>query len=309
MTATMQAAAIDSFGPPEALRIRKMNRPTAPADGVLVRVVAAGVQVTDAAVRAGWTPPGAQIEFPQILGNEFSGVVEEAGPDVHGFTRGDEVAGFGLLHCYAEYVVVPPSQLVTKPADVPWRVAGALSASGQTAHTAFEDLAVGDGDVVLVCGAAGGVGTIFTQLATRAGATVIGTASESNHDYLRALGAIPIAYGDGQADRIRAVSPQVDVAFDAAGHENLRTAVEFVIDRNRIATIVDMALATELGCRIVRSRRTSSRLAVLMGRVDRGELQVHIRHSYRLDDAARAHRDVESGHGRGKIVLDIGQTP
>lgn len=309
MNVTMQAAAIDSFGPPEALRARKMNRPTVPANGVLVRVIAAGVQLTDAAVRAGWTPPGAQIEFPQILGNEFSGIVEEAGTDVRGFTRGDQVAGFNTLNCYAEYVVVPPSQLVTKPADVPWRVAGALSASGQTAHTAFVDLAIGDGDVVLVCGAAGGVGTIFTQLAARAGATVIGTASPPNHDYLRSLGAIPIAYGDGQADRIRAMSPQIDVAFDAAGHENLRTAVELVADRNRIATIVDMVLATELGCRIVRSRRTSSRLANLMGRVDRGELRVHIRHSYGLADAVRAHRDVESGHGRGKIVLDIGRTP
>ncbi len=302
----MRAVAIDAFGPPEALGVRMLARPDVPPDGVLVRVIAAGVQLTDAAIRSGWTPPGAQIRFPQVLGNEFSGVVEHVGASVTEFRAGDEVAGFNLLECYAEYVVAPQSQLAAKGPSVPWRVAGALSASGQTAHTAFEDLVPGAGDVVLVHGAAGGVGTVFTQLAVAAGATVIGTASEANHDYLRGLGAIPIAYGEGQADRIRDVGALVDVAFDAAGHGNLRTAVDLVDDRDRVATIVDMQLAQELDCRVVRSRRSAARLADLMGRVERGELLIHIRDSYRLEDAADAHRDVESGHGRGKIVLDVG---
>ncbi|WP_235020039.1 NADP-dependent oxidoreductase [Ruania rhizosphaerae] len=309
MSATMRAAAIDAVGPPDELRVRELERPAVPDDGILVRVVAAGVQVTDAAIRAGWTPPGAVIRFPQILGNEFSGVIEQTGAEVDGFVHGDEVAGFNTLGCYAEYVAVPASQVVAKPTSVPWQAAGALSASGQTAHTAFEDLAVQGDDVVLVHGAAGGVGSAFTQLAVHAGATVIGTASESNHDYLRALGAIPLEYGPGQAARIRAVSPRVDVAFDAAGHENLRTAVELVADRDRIATIVDMPLAQDLGCRIVRSRRSASRLADLMDRLANGHLGVHIRRSYRLEEVPDAHRDVETGHGRGKIVLDIGEAP
>ncbi|MDN5725770.1 MAG: NADP-dependent oxidoreductase [Propionibacteriales bacterium] len=303
----MRAAAIDSFGGPEVLGVREFARPAVSAGDVLVRVVAAGVQLTDAAIRAGWTPPGATITFPQILGNEFSGIIEDVGEGVDTFRTGEAVAGFNLLGCYAEYVSVPRDQLVVKPANVPWLVAGALSASGQTAHTAYEDLAVSDGDVVLVCGAAGGVGTIFTQLAVRSGATVIGTASAANHDHLRSMGAIPVTYGEGQAERICAVAPRVDVVFDAAGHENLRTAVELASDRDRIATIVDMALAVELGCRIVRSRRSHDRLAELMGLVERGALRVHVRRTYRLNEAADAHRDVESGHGRGKIVLDIGR--
>lgn len=303
----MRAAAIDDFGPAEALRVRNMERPTAPPGGVLVRVMAAGVQPTDAAIRSGWIPPGVEIRFPQILGNEFSGVVVEVGEGVRRFQVGDEVAGFNTLNCYAEYVAVPESQLAAKPADVPWLVTGALSASGQTAHTAFEELAIRPGERVLVFGAAGGVGTVFTQLAVRAGATVIGTASEANHDYLRSIGAIPVTYGEGQADRIREVSPRIDVAFDAAGHGNLRTTVELVADRTRVATIVDMELARELGCRVVRSRRNADRLADLLNRVERGELHIHIRRTYRLDEAADAHRDVESGHGRGKVVLDIGR--
>lgn len=307
MTTLMRAAAIKEFGAPDVLQVHQMSRPVVKPGHVLVRVVTAGVQLTDAAVRSGWTPPGAQIEFPQILGNEFAGVIEEVGADAGSFEAGDEVAGFNLLGCYAEYVSVPSSQIVAKPADVPWQVAGSLSASGQTAHTAFEVLGVGAGDVVLVCGAAGGVGTIFTQLAARSGATVIGTASEANHEYVRSLGATPVTYGAGQVDRIRTVREQIDVVFDAAGHENLRAAVELVEDRDRIATIVDMALATELGCRIVRSRRDGARLAGLMNRVDAGELIVHVRNTYRLDQVADAHREVETGHGRGKVVLQIGQ--
>lgn len=307
MSASMRAAAIDEFGPPEVLVVRGMGRPAVAAGDVLVRVIAAGVQLTDAAIRSGWTPPGAQIEFPQVLGNEFAGIVEEVGADVDGFEVGDEVAGFNTLGCYAEYVAVPESHVVAKPPGVPWEVAGTLSASGQTAHTAFEDLKIAAGDVVLVCGAAGGVGTIFTQLAVRAGATVIGTASASNHDYVRSLGATAVSYGAGQADRIRAESRHLDVVFDAAGHENLRAVVDLANNLDRVATIVDMALAAELGCRIVRSRRTSARLAGLMGRVDTGELVVHVRRTYPLGEVADAHREVETGHGRGKVVLRIGE--
>ncbi len=305
MSKMMRAAAIDEFGPADVLRVRELPRPTISADEVLVQVMNAGVQVTDAAIRAGWAPPGATIEFPQILGNEFSGIIDQVGDEVRGFSPGDPVAGFNLLGCYAEYVAVPQAQIVAKPQAVSWQAAGALSASGQTAHTAFEDLAVGAGDVVLVHGAAGGVGTIFTQLAVRTGASVIGTASEANHGYLESLGATAVTYGPGQTDRIRDISPRVDVAFDAAGHENLRTAVELVADRGRIATIVDMPLAQELGCRIVRSRRSGRRLADLMGLLARGDLHVHVRDRYLLDQVADAHRDVESGHGRGKVVLDV----
>lgn len=309
MNTLMRAAAIDAFGPPEALRIRQLPRPRVSADGVLIRVIYAGVQLTDAAVRSGWSPPGATIRFPQVLGNEISGIVEEVGPAVRGFVPGEAVLGFNLLGCYAEYVAVPHTQIVRKPDEVPWAAAGALSASGQTAHTAMDDLSVTADDVVVVHGAAGGVGTMFTQLAVQAGATVIGTASDVNHDYLRSLGAIPVAYGPGQDERIRAAAARVDVAFDAAGHENLRTSIKSVADRNRVATIVDMQLADDLGCRVIRSRRSAGRLNDLVGWVADGRLRVHIRNVYTLDDVAEAHRDVESGHGRGKVVLAIGQEP
>ncbi|MEG9227609.1 NADP-dependent oxidoreductase [Aeromicrobium sp. Sec7.5] len=306
---TMRAAAIDAFGPADALTARDVEVPVPGPGEVLVRVLAAGVQITDAAIRGGWTPPGATIMFPQILGNEFAGVIENVGPDVTGWSLGDEAAGFRVLGCYAELVAVPATQIVRKPAGVPWEAAGVLSASGQTAHTAVDVLGISAGETVLVHGAAGGVGTVFVQLAVVRGAQVIGTASAENHEYVRGLGAVPVEYGPGQLERIRAVTTApVDVAFDAAGHDNLRSAVQVVADRDRIATIVDMALAQELGCRVIRSDRSAARLQDLMDRVDDGTLRIHVRRTYDLDEAAAAHRDVESGHGRGKIALTTGQT-
>ncbi|MBM6591535.1 NADP-dependent oxidoreductase [Brevibacterium sp. RIT803] len=303
----MKAAAFDEFGSAEVLRAQLLFRPRAGTGDVLVRIIRAGVQLTDAAIRAGWTPPGATITFPQVPGNEFSGIVEEVGSGVSGVRVGDEVLGYSMLGSYAEFVAVPEHQVTAKPPDLDWQQAGALSASGQTALTAFEDLEITSRDRVLVHGAAGGVGTIFTQLAVLAGAEVVGTASVGNHDYLRSLGAEPIAYGPGQLERIRELPGGYDVAFDAAGHENLLTAVQIVTDRRRIATIVDMPLADELGCRVVRSRRSADRLAGLARLVSDNRLRVHIRRSFDLDEASEAHRDVETGHGRGKVVLRIAE--
>lgn len=306
MNDTMHAAAIDETGPPEVLRVREVPMPVLAPDGVMVRVVNAGVQPADAAIRSGWTPPGATLTLPQVLGNEFSGVVVDTGSQVDDLETGQAVLGFNVMGCQAQYVAVPRSQIARAPDGIAWEQAGALSASGQTALTAFEELGVAAGEVILVHGAAGGVGTMFTQLAVRAGATVVGTASAANQEHLRTLGATAVTYGPGQADRIRKVAPRIDAALDAAGHQNLRTAVELVADRSRVVTIVDMQLANELGCRIVRSRRTADRLEALARRVAAGELMVHIRATYPLAEVARAHRDVETGHGRGKVVLAIG---
>lgn len=305
----MRAAAIENFGPPEELHVHRLHRPVPKSDEVVVQVISAGVQPTDAAIRTGWTPPGVTIRFPQVLGNEFSGLVAEVGSEVTDIEVGDAVLGFNILGCYAEYVAVDRTHVVPKPDGVDWHAAGALSASGQTAHVAFEELSIAADETVLVHGAAGGVGTVFTQLAVNTGATVIGTASKPNHEYLRSLGAIPVTYGEGQAERIRTLVHRVDAVLDAAGHENLRTSVQFAKDRSRVATIVDMQLAAELGCRTLRSRRSQHRLAELVRQVADGELAVHLRAVYSLDEAADAHRDVESGHGRGKIALAVVTEP
>ncbi|MGI5467428.1 alcohol dehydrogenase catalytic domain-containing protein [Streptomyces sp. CA-132043] len=160
----MKAAAIRSFGGPEVVELLDVATPAAGPGEVRVRMRAAGVQPADCAVRGGWAPPGQELSFPQKIGNEFAGVVDQVGEGAAGFPVGSEVLGWALLAAHAEYVVVPTDQIVPKPAAMPWPVAGVLSASGQTAHTALERLKVGAGDTLLVHAAAGGVGTVAVQL-------------------------------------------------------------------------------------------------------------------------------------------------
>lgn len=300
----MRAAAIDEFGPAERLTVHKLPTPVAGPGEVLVRVEAAGVQPTDVAIRDGWTPPGATIEFPQILGNEFAGTIVQVGAGVTEFETGHQVAGFRVLGCYAEYVNAPASQMTLKPEKVDWLTAGALSASGQTAHTALERLGARSGETILIHGAAGGVGSMAVQLARHRGLRVIGTGSAQNQEYLRALGAIPVIYGEGEIDRLREAAPDgIDLAFDTAGHGSLRTAAEIVADRGRIGSIVEPALAAELGAQWITSDRSARRLRELLDLCARGELRVTVRAEYPLEDAASAHREVAVGHGRGKVVL------
>lgn len=303
----MKAVAISSFGSPDVLQVMEFNNPQAGANQVRVRVKAAGIQPFDLAVRSsGWAPPGLEVKCPQILGNEFAGIVDQVGEGVTDFSVGDEVLGWALLACYAEYVVVCVDQIVRKPKSMPWEEAGAITASGQTAHTALKELGVSNGDTVLIHGAAGGVGTVGVQLARAWGATVIGTASEGNHDYLRSLGAIPVTYGDGLVDRVRSLAPEgVDVAFDAAGDDALRASVELVPYKERIGTIASLELGENLGVRVIRSQRSVSRLTELIDFYTQGKLHIHIRKAFPLHQAPDAHREIESGHGRGKVVLTV----
>ncbi|OOC62820.1 NADP-dependent oxidoreductase [Paenibacillus ihbetae] len=304
----MKAAAFSSIGPPEVLRIMDFEDPQAGPGQVRVKVRSAGVQPADCAVRGtGWTPPSVTLKRPQIVGNEFAGTIDQVGEGVAGFSPGDAVLGWSLLACYAEYVVVSADQIVRKPESMSWEEAGVLSASGQTAHTALEQLRVGAGDTVLIHAAAGGVGTFAVQIALALGAKeVIGTASERNHDYLRSLGAVPVLYGPGLVDRVREIAHEgVDAALDAAGEEALRASVELVNDRSRIGTIASFEAVSELGVLAIRSQRSQSRLNALVRLYEQGMLRIHVSHVFPLSEAAKAHRLVETGHARGKTVLFI----
>jgi NADPH:quinone reductase-like Zn-dependent oxidoreductase len=181
------------------------------------------------------------------------------------------------------------------------RVAGA-----QTAHIALQALGIGGGDTLLVHGAAGAVGTVAVQLAVAWGATVIGTGREDNHEYLRSLGAIPVAYGDGLVDRLRALAPGgVTAALDGAGGDALAASLVLVPRRDRIVTLVEHGRAADLGVRVTRNLRSAARLAELVDLHTKGLLRIHVRRTFPLARAADAHREKETGHGRGKIVLMI----
>lgn len=303
----MRAAAFNRYGGPEVMRVLTFPDPQAGPGQVRVRVKTAGVQHYDCSVRGGWTPHGVTVQLPQIPGNEFAGIVDQVGDGVTGFTVGTEVLGFATLNCYAEYVVVGSDQIVKKPADMSWEVAGGLTGNGQGAYIALQAIGIEQGDTILIHGAAGSLGAYAVQLAKLWGAkTVIGTASESNHEYIRSLGAIPVTYGDGLVDRVRALAPDgVDAAFDTAGAEGVRASVQLVEDRRRICTFVAYDLIDELGIPAVRGVRSAARLADLAELHASGKLRTTIRQTFPLEQAEAAHRLIETRHGRGKIVLTL----
>lgn len=301
---TMRAVAFEAYGPAEVLRPVELPVPEPGPGEVRVRVRAAGVMPFDIGLREGVIrPPGAV--FPIVPGNEFAGTVGAVGSGVTGFGPGDLVLGFSLLGSYAEYVVVPQENLVTKPDEMEWAVAGGFSGNAQGAHMALSAMRVDPGDTVLINAAAGGLGTLAVQLARAWGATtVIGTASEPNHEHLRSLGAIPVTYGEGLEERVRAIAPDgVDAALDGAGAEALRASAAVTRDPARVITMVDAEEARRLGLPELTGTRTASRLAEMTRLYAKGALRVHLRAQYALERAADAQREVERGHGRGKVVL------
>ena len=238
------AVVATSYGGPEVLDIVEID-PGRPGPGeALLEVKACGVNASDWKRYSGaWgTDPTA---LPIRLGQECAGVVLEVGPDVEGVAPGDEVIAYRVSGAYADRLVVPVTALTPKPASMSWEKAAGLMVTGATATHALTATKVGAGDTVLVHGASGGVGSMIVQLARAKGARVIGTADPSNHEYLVDLGAVPVGYGPGLVDRIRAASRgELTAAIDVSGtREALDASVTLIRDRRRVATIVGIAPA------------------------------------------------------------------
>ncbi|MFF3122589.1 NADP-dependent oxidoreductase [Streptomyces sp. NPDC057908] len=305
MVKTYRAVQFTEYGGPEVLRVVEREVPRPGPGTVLVEVRAAGVNPLDWKLRSGAVAATMPVEFPAVPGGDVAGVVRDVGEGVSDFVAGDEVFGSIGAGGYAEFVVAPAAQLARKPASVSWEIAAGLPVAVNTAYQALDDLGVKAGETLVVDGAAGGVGSVAVQIARHLGATVIGTASARNHAYLRSLGAEPVLYGEGVAERIRAIAPHgADAAFDTAGKGSLPALVDVTGGPERVVTIADHR-AEEHGVRFVFAGAGAlrERLERASALAENGELTLSVARTYTLSEAADAHRESEGGHVRGKLVI------
>jgi NADPH:quinone reductase-like Zn-dependent oxidoreductase len=307
---TMKAITTSRYGGPEVLEYGEQPDPKVGPDSVLLRVKAAGVNPVDWKILAGYLDPMMDAHFPLIPGWDVSGVVEAVGADATEFAVGDEVIGYvrkdEVQHgTFAEKVAAPVRTLARKPASLNWQEAAGLPLAGLTAYQALKRVHTQLGDTVLVHAAAGGVGSFAVQIAVALGAHVIGTASERNHDFLRSLGAQPVTYGDGLADRVRELAPDgVDVALDFVGDGAVDVSQELLKDRSRVVSIADGEVGAK-GGHMVWVRPDSADLTALGELADAGKLGVPVDAAFPLAEAAEAFRRSMQGRTRGKIVLDV----
>lgn len=307
----MRAITYSRYGGADVLELTEQPTPKVGADTVLVRVRAASVNPVDWKVRQGYLDPIMDVHFPVVPGWDVAGVVEKVGLDTPEYRVGDEVFGYvrkDWVHggTFAEYVSAPVRTLAPKPSSLSFEEAAAVPLAGLTAYQSIQRSGVSAGQTVLVHAAAGGVGGFAVQIARALGATVVGTASESNHAYLRGLGAEPVTYGDGLVERVRAVAPDgVDVVLDYGSPDAVETAPSLLRDGGTIASIVDAKARDELGGHYVWVRPDSADLAALGALIDDGKVRVEVAHVFDLADAAAAHEASASGHVRGKVVVRV----
>jgi NADPH:quinone reductase-like Zn-dependent oxidoreductase len=304
----MKAVVYRRYGGPEVLEYTDVPDPKLSQNSVLVRVRAAALNPADHMLQAGLGESHTDAWFPVIPGWDVAGVVERVGPGVSEFAPADEVIGYirqEILHhgAYAELVSARVETLARKPRSASWPEAAGLPLAGLTAYRAIvETLKVEPGETVLIHGAAGGVGAVAAQLALAGDARVIGAASAGHHEFLRSIGVLPVAHGDGIVGRVRALAPDgVDAVLDCVGKGVLQATAEVGSSRMRACSIADGGP----GITTVFARSDAAILTRLAEMVDAGGLRVPIAATYPLAQAAAAQTALKQPHPPGKIVLVV----
>ncbi|SMD20079.1 NADP-dependent oxidoreductase [Lentzea albidocapillata] len=310
----MKAIAYTRFGDADVMSLQELPDPLIGPDHVLVDVRAAGVNPVDCKIRAGYLQGLLPHHLPLIPGWDVAGVVRAVGVGVYDWKPGDEVLAYARkdhvqFGTCAESVSVPDRMIARKPSTVDFVTAGALPLAGLTALQSLKAVGTGPGDVVLVHAAAGGVGHLQVQIARELGAArVIGTASPRNHEFVRSLGAEPVAYGDALVDTVAELvggDGLVDAVVDNVGGLSFDQSLQLVRDRARMTSIVDGARALENGVVNTWARPDAGQTQWLVDLVAAGRLRVEVQQTFPLAEAVKAHRLLEGGHVRGKIVLTV----
>ena len=305
-----RAVRLDAYGGTEVLDVRPVPAPQAGPGQVRVRVTAAGLNPMDWIITADAdTAARFGLSLPAGFGTDYAGVVDQVGDGVTGFVPGDRVFGGALSRAVADFVVVDPSG--STPADeahhtpdgVDDGTAATLTIAGRTASAALAVVRPGPDDTVLIGGAAGGVGVFAVQLARLAGARVIGTGSASSFDFLRELGAEPVGYGDGLADRVRDLAPDgVTAALDLHGTETVRVARELGVPDGRICTIAAQVDGVPAGNGANAAPGALEEIARL---VAAGRVRVPVAARFPVDQIRRAVELQAGRHVHGKVVVDL----
>jgi NADPH:quinone reductase-like Zn-dependent oxidoreductase len=296
----MLAVTFAKFGDPSVLELTTMPDPHAGPGQVRIAVRAAGVNPFDWKLRAGYFRDAFTTEFPAIPGIEAAGVVDEVGEGVQGISPGDAVFGLGA-RAYAGLAVL--DHFTVKPAVLSWPQAGGLAVAAETAVRVLEIIRPAAGQTLLIEGAAGAVGSTAAQIARAAGVTVIGTASESNLEFLRSLGVLATTYGPGLPGRVAALAPDgVDAIFDTSGRGSLQDLIEIARSPGDVVTIADFS-AAEHGARVTSTTQAFHALPEAARLAGEGKLIPAIDSEFPLAAAAKAQERSQAGHVRGKIVL------
>ena len=299
---------LEEFGSREFLHLVERERPWPGPGQVLVRVMAAGLNPMDyKAYRSEKAAARMGVTLPSGMGQDFAGFVEERGEGAVRFGLGQAVLGTAPFAALADFLVIAEDgQIVEKPDPLTFEVAGSLGVVGRTAMATAASLDLGESDTVLVSAAAGGVGVLAAQLAIRCGAAVVGTASEENHEFLETLGILPVAYGDGLADRVREVlddGQRITAVLDNHGPETIDAAIELGVPPERINTIAAFGPDAR-GARTVGGRTAgNAELAELADLLAQNELVLPIDSIFPIERTVEAYGRLEAGHVRGKIVI------
>lgn len=303
----MKAVRFDRFGGVDVLEVRDVAEPVAGRDEVVVDVRAAAINPGEIMLREGVFAERWPTRFPSGQGSDLAGIVDAVGPGVTKWAAGDEVLGWTDDRAsHAERVVVPADQLAMRPPGLPWEVAGSMFVAPLAAWACVEAVAPRTGEVVVVAGAAGGVGSVAVQLARRAGAFVVGLAGEGNHAWLREQGVVPVAYGPGQAERIRAAAADgVDALIDTFGCGYADLALELGVAPVRVNTIIDFAAVERLGVQAqgCDDVKTAELISEVAGLVAAGQLEVPVARTYPLRAVREAYVELVKRHTHGKLVL------
>jgi NADPH:quinone reductase len=306
-TEKARAVRFDSYGGRDVLYVTDIDRPSPGSGEVLVEVRAAGINPGEIGIRSGALHDRFPATFPSGEGSDLAGVVLEVGDGVSDFAFGDEVLGFSFQRSsHATHTNVPVDQLIHKPAEMSWEVAGSLYVAGVTAYAAVRAVAPQPGETVAVSAAAGGVGSLVVQLLTLRDVRVLGIASSGNAEWLRAHGVEPVEYGDGLAQRLQQAAPDgIDAFIDLFGPDYVQLAVDLGVPPERVNTIISFEKAAQVGAKTEGSAEASTP-AVLQELADlivAGDLDFDVAATYPLDRVADAFAELEQRHTHGKIVL------